>query len=273
MDSLSVENIIREHLPFLNTLPLWLWLVIVWIVTNLLLKPYMQAVVRLYQPKFDLAAKKTPSIIKRFLIELLRIILISTQFPHSFLFLITPKEKRLRIWRKNHIIYYIWLYSRHFPRWSYYRRVRKWFEKNVYLNEKTSYTAPEPLKQDGAYIEDMLKLDKIVTHEEFIKKIEEDFKPIIRVGLALKMLNPKDWIGSKKFILWIVYSWLYNISFIIAIYFLLSKNILFLYFLITGIVLFRIDRLILRRRILYYAKFNKEFYTNAIEKRVIQLNW
>jgi hypothetical protein len=273
MDSLSVEKMIRENIPFLMEMPAWLWFVIIWLITNMLFRPYVDAILRQYQNKFDTAAKITPSVLKRIPIEFLRIILISTQFPHSILFLLVPQRKRLRIWRKNYIVFYVWIYSKHFPSWKYYKDARKWFEENVYLNSETSFTHPESLKEDGIYINKMLQKDKLVSHEKYIEMINNDFKPIVRVGSAIKFISPKEWLGPKLVIVWILFSWIYSLLIVYSIYLLFTRNIFSAIFFLIGVLLFSADRYMLRKRITNYAKLNKDFFTIAVDKRVIQLNW
>lgn len=273
MDDFLLEHL-RKYIPFLDSIPIWLWFIIFYLLLNLLIKPYIKAVVKLYEPNFDIAAQKTRSLIKRFLIEFLRLILISGQIPHSLFFVMTPPRKRLRIWRKNYVVFFIWIYSKNFPSMKHYSDIRKWFEKNVYYNEKTSHILPEPLKEDGIYIEEMLLKDKFIDHKEYILRIESKFKPIVRVGAGITTLNPKVWMGNKFFIRWIIYSWIYTLFFIISIYFIISSNLLLaLTFVTIGIISFKIDRYILTKKIINYAKENEDFYYNAVESRVIQLNW
>ena len=50
-----------------------------WFVLTFLLKPYTDALVRLYQPWMDRAARRTTKITTRLLIEALRLVLITNQ--------------------------------------------------------------------------------------------------------------------------------------------------------------------------------------------------
>lgn len=278
MDTLSVKDILQREIPFLRTiiesLPTWAWVVLIWLVLNFLLKPYIDAILRRYQHLYDTAVLKTPLILKRIIIEIFRIILISGQLPVIIIFLFVPKKRRFRVFRKNEITYYIWLLSKKFPSRTYYRRIRSWFEHTVYLNKETSYIHPEPLKEDGNYISEMLAKDIVIEHKEFCEKYKEKgFIKTVRVGIALKKLNPSEWVGKKLFFLWIIFSWSYFLLFILSFYYLFTKNINGLFSFGLGYILFKFDRYILTKRIINFARKDKHFYLNAVRERVLQFHW
>jgi hypothetical protein len=276
MDTLDIGYKLLKEFTFLEYIyslfPFWVWIIIVYLFTTFLLKPYIQAIVKLYQSKLDKVALNTPTFFKRIFYEVFRIIYIIGSFPFILMFFLTPKNRRLRVWRKNEIVFIIWIFSKKYPDRNYYKRVRTWFEVNVYLDKRTSLISPEPLKQDKENINKLIELNLNVTHNDFINNfLNKGKRPIVRVGSFLSKMNPIKWMGKILFILWFIYGWIYSILFIGLIYFIFSQNYYGLIAFILGILFYIIDRIVLTRFILNKAKNNEKFYHEALKVGVIQL--
>lgn len=222
----------------------------------------------------DLAVRKTPSVARRFMVELLRVTLIYSQIIGLIHFLLTPKTKRLRAFRKNEIVYYVWLLSREFPKRYYYKRIRSWLERTVYLDRRTSPFRPEPLKGDEAFLSEMLDRDKKISHSAFIAGLEAgDWRPIVRVGVALTKMDPRLWMGKKRFLVQMTFSSIQSLLFLAALGFLFWNARTAIVCLLLAIVLFAIDRRILKNLVLKRASTDNGFYEDAINNRAIQLHW
>ena len=256
-----------------DMLPAWAWVFVGWTLFTFLLKPYTDAIVRLYQPKMDKAVRTTPSILRRIGIEFLRINLIYVRLFGILQFLLTPKSMRFRTLRKNEIVYYVWLFSREFPRWDYYKRVKSWFEHTVYLDDRTSLFHPEPLKGDDSYMNTALELDQQISHAEFVSGMRQKrLDPIVRVGVALVQMDPGHWMGRSRYAFQMAFGIFQSVGFFSGLVIAFWSTSTGVVLTISSIILFVLDRRVLTMLVLAKAMKNPEFYSEAIRKRAIQLH-
>jgi len=268
-----MEKFIQDYAPFSDSFPIWAWLLIGYLLLHLLIRPYLDAIVRRYEHYFDRLAEKTPSLFLRLLIEMLRISFIIVHASHLIAFCITSRDRKLRTWRKNYVIFYIWILSSQFPSWKYYSRVRRWFEATVYYDSRTSYSRPEPLKEEIAYLDRMHELDLDVSHKDFINNyMLKPNKMIVSIPNSFHKMEPNEWLGKNIYRLYFTGYNIFRLLFVYSIYKLLTGSGIFLLVAIGIRILYYLDKLILVKIIVKKAQNDENFYYEAIKNKVIYLH-